>query len=146
MTPDNDYSRELALRIDWSEIDLFGHVNNVAIMKYIQAARVDFLEALGLMQQKAETEIGPILASVNCQFLKPLFYPGQVTLRSRAEAVRNTSFEIQYALFNDTGELAAQATDVIVYFDFRKNMKLPLPEPLKARILRTNGAPCSRRS
>ena len=29
----------LTLRIDWSELDLLGHVNNVAISRYFQAGR-----------------------------------------------------------------------------------------------------------
>jgi hypothetical protein len=29
------FSLKLELRIDWSEIDLFGHVNNLSIQKYI---------------------------------------------------------------------------------------------------------------
>lgn len=35
---------ELNLRIDWSELDLFGHVNNVMYAKYMQASRVHFME------------------------------------------------------------------------------------------------------
>jgi hypothetical protein len=27
------------MRIDWIEIDLFGHINKLAIMKYVQAAK-----------------------------------------------------------------------------------------------------------
>ncbi|HOB53789.1 MAG TPA: acyl-CoA thioesterase [Acidobacteriota bacterium] len=130
-----DHSRTLTLRIDWSEIDLFGHVNNVAIMKYVQAARVDFLEALGLMQQKTETGIGPILASVSCQFLRPLFYPGHVTTGARAAAVGTTSFEIRYELRDGSGKLAARATDIIVLFDFTKKTKVPLNRALKEMIL-----------
>lgn len=26
----------ISLRIDWSELDAFGHINNVMIMKYVQ--------------------------------------------------------------------------------------------------------------
>ncbi|HOT01958.1 MAG TPA: acyl-CoA thioesterase [Acidobacteriota bacterium] len=130
-----DHFRTLTLRIDWSEIDLFGHVNNVAIMKYVQAARVDFLEALGLMQQKAETGIGPILASVSCRFMRPLFYPGHVSTSARAAAVGTTSFEIRYELRDDGGKLAARATDIIVLFDFMKQTKVPLSRALKEMIL-----------
>ena len=81
-----DFKLKLELRVDWSEIDLFGHVNNLAILKYTQAARVNYLEMIGLMQLKAEVEIGPILASTSCQFRKPLFYPGQVIIYSKVEA------------------------------------------------------------
>ena len=84
----NNPSIKLDLRIDWSEIDLFGHINNVAILKYVQAARVNYLEMIGLMQSKAELQIGPILASTSCQFRKPLFYPGQVTIYSNVDSIK----------------------------------------------------------
>ncbi len=50
----DDFKVKFEIRIDWSEIDLFGHINNLAIMKYVQAARVNYLELVGLMQMQAE--------------------------------------------------------------------------------------------
>ena len=40
----------LTLRVDWSEMDLFGHINNVMYAKYIQSARVNFVEKIGIMK------------------------------------------------------------------------------------------------
>lgn len=37
-----DYKLEIKLRIDWSDLDGYGHVNNVSIIKYLQSARVNF--------------------------------------------------------------------------------------------------------
>ena len=125
---------KIELRIDWSEIDLFGHVNNLAILKYIQAARVNYLEAIGLMQSQAEAKIGPILASTSCQFRKSLFYPGQVTVHSTVDAVKNSSFRIRHAVCNDHNEIAAEAADIIVLFDFHKQHKLTIPNDLRGRI------------
>lgn len=129
-----DYSARMAIRIDWSEIDLFGHVNNLAILKYIQAARVSFLETIGLMQMQAEEKNGPILGSVNCRFRKPLFYPGEAIIYSRPGLVKNTSFIIEHVLFNDRDELAAEAEDVIVFYDFERQVKQPLLQELRDRI------------
>jgi len=36
------FPSKLPIRIDWSEMDLFGHVNNVMYFKYIQASRVNY--------------------------------------------------------------------------------------------------------
>lgn len=130
----NGFSTKLELRIDWSEIDLFGHVNNVAILKYVQAARVNYLETIGLMQLQSETKIGPILASTSCKFCKPLFYPGQVTLYSKVDYIKNTSFRIQHRIYNDKNELAAEAQDIIVFFDYCKNNKLIIPNELREKI------------
>lgn len=130
----NNPSIKLDLRIDWSEIDLFGHINNVAILKYVQAARVNYLEMIGLMQSKAELQIGPILASTSCQFRKPLFYPGHVTIHSNVDSIKNTSFRIQHQIYNDQNELAAEAQDIIVFFDFCNNNKLTIPNEIRERI------------
>ena len=129
-----DFSTSLKLRIDWSEIDLFGHVNNLAILKYVQAARVHFLETIGLMQLQSETKTGPILASITCQFAKPLFYPGEVTVFSKVDSIKNTSFEIQHAIYDDQNEIAARARDIIVFFNFVKNNKLLIPDDLREMI------------
>jgi len=130
----DDFSIKLELRIDWSEIDLFGHVNNVAILKYVQAARVNYLENIGLMQSQAETKIGPILASTSCQFRKPLFYPGKVTVYSTVDLIKNTSFRIQHGIYNDQNEIISDAQDIIVFFDFCNNTKLAIPDELRGKI------------
>ena len=128
----------LELRIDWSEIDLFGHVNNLAIFKYIQAARVNYMEMIGLMQLQAEIRMGPILASATCQFRKPLFYPGKVTVFCRVDAIKNSSFHLQHEIRNDAGEIAAEAHDIIVMYDFERKHKLNIPEEIKLRITALN--------
>lgn len=130
----NSYSTKISLRIDWSEMDLFAHVNNVAIIKYVQAARVNFLEKVGLMQSQYEDKVGPILASINCQFRKPLFYPGEITIYTSVGQMKNSSFELIHSIYDDQNELAADAKDIIVYYDFIKNKKLFIPQELKTRI------------
>lgn len=130
----SDYAAKLELRIDWSEIDRFGHVNNLAIMKYVQAARVNFLESVGLMQSQADKKIGPILASTSCQFRKVLFYPGCVTVFSKVEFVKNTSFQLCHLIYDDQHEIAAEAQDIIVCFDFGCNSKLEIPDELRLKL------------
>lgn len=128
------FSLELRLRIDWSDVDLFGHVNNLAILKYIQAARVCYLDKIGLMQSQAEKKIGPILASTTCQFRKPLFYPGHVTVHAGVDYIKNTSFRIQSRIYDDNKETAAEAQDILVLFDFIRNVKIAIPAELRADI------------
>jgi len=135
----NEFPVSLQLRIDWSELDLFGHVNNVMFMKYVQAARVNYWETIGLYQEFLKTKQGPMLASVNCQFRRPLFYPGTVTIRTRMEFIKNTSFGFHHELLDNKGEVAAEAHDVMVSFDFNKNEKIPFPEELKKAVEKLEG-------
>ena len=128
------FSASLILRIDWSETDIFGHINNLAILKYAQAARVKLMEDVGLMQLFHEVKKGPTLASIKCQFIKPLFYPGVITVHSRVELIKRTSFELVHHICNEKGETAARVNEIIVYFDFVNKIKLPLPEKIRCKI------------
>jgi acyl-CoA thioester hydrolase len=126
------FSLKLELRIDWGEIDQLGHVNNLAIMKYVQAVRVHYLEAVGLIQSGTGT--GAILAYIHCHFRKALFYPGKVTVEAVVDEIRNTSFTIRYLIRNDSGEIAAEAKDVLVLYDFTKQTKMIISEDLRKKI------------
>lgn len=130
---------KLPLRLDWSEMDLFGHINNVAYFKYIQAARVNYWEVSGLAATFATTRVGPILLSTGCQFSKPLFYPGNILIESRVEFLKHTSFGIHHRILNGAGELCAEAHDVIVTYDFNKNEKVPIWQEFRDAVARIQG-------
>lgn len=134
MSENNHFPVTLQLRIDWSELDYFGHVNNVSFFKYVQAARVNYWETVGINAIHLETKVGPMLASCKCDFKLPLFFPGQVTVHSRIEFIKNTSFGIHHRLINDKDEMVAEAHDVMVMFDFASNEKVPFPKELRERI------------
>ncbi|HEY3388191.1 MAG TPA: acyl-CoA thioesterase [Prolixibacteraceae bacterium] len=129
------FSLKLELRIDWSEIDLFGHVNNLSIQKYIQSAKVNYLEAIGLMPSQSAIKVGPTLVSSTCQFRKMSFYPGNVTIWSKVDLIKTTSFRILHKIMNDQNEIVAEAQDIIVLFDFEKNTKRVIPEEIKKKII-----------
>lgn len=134
-----NYPVQLQLRIDWSELDYFGHVNNVSFFKYIQAARVNYWQEIGLFQSHKVTNIGPMLASCKCDFKQPLFFPGQVTIRSSVSFIGNTSFGISHQLFNEKEELVALAEDVLVMFDFNLNQKAIISEEWRNVIEKLEG-------
>jgi len=135
----NDFPVKLPLRIDWSEMDLFGHVNNVAYFKYIQASRVNYWEVSGLATSFMETKIGPILLSTSCQFIKPLHYPGSIIVAASIVFIKNTSFGIHHRILNEQNEIAAEAQDVIVTYDFNKNEKVAVSEQFRRMIEEIEG-------
>ncbi|MEI6060812.1 MAG: acyl-CoA thioesterase [Bacteroidota bacterium] len=128
------FSVKLKLRIDWGDMDSFGHVNNVSIFSYIQASRVHYLEKTGLMKMQKELKIGPILASCKCEFKKTLYYPGQITIHSRVEFIKNTSFCIHHRILDDKNQLAAEARDILVLYDFTNDIKVQIPGKIRVQF------------
>ena len=130
---------KLSLRLDWSEMDLFGHINNVAYFKYIQASRVHYWELTGVAASFEQTRVGPILLSTNCQFMTPLHYPGNIIVEARMEFIKNTSFGIHHRILSADGQIAAEAHDVIVNYDFNLNQKTPVSSQFRQAVEEIEG-------
>lgn len=125
---------ELKIRLDWSEMDMFQHINNVSYFKFAQANRINILEKVGLQKSYAETGVGPTLAHTECDFKKELAYPGNVFVRSTIKEIRNTSFIIQHKFFNDKNELCATANDILVVYDYNNKQKQTIPDNIKQQL------------
>lgn len=132
--PLNAYQTELTIRLDWSDLDYFKHINNVSYFRFVQSARVHYWDCIELTEHHGKTNIGPILASCSCTFIKALHYPGNVVIRTEILWLKNTSFSLQHTMYNDSGEVIAEANDVIVVYDFNNNAKHPIPEFIRKNI------------
>ena len=134
---------ELPIRIDWSEMDLYGHVNNVSYFKYIQASRVQYWDAVNMLRFFETDKRSPILASSQCNFKQPLHFPGNIVVQCRMQFVKNTSFGFEHRLLNELGEIAAEAADVMVFFDFKNHRKCPIPTEIRTDIEQLEQRPFS---
>lgn len=122
---------EIETKIEWAELDLFGHVNNVAFFSYIQKARICFCEHLGLTALNETNKLGFIVASSHCDFKIPLFYPGTIKVVLQVVSINNSSFEISYQVLNQLNQIAAEAKDVLVLFNYKTRTKQKIEGDLK---------------
>lgn len=126
------------IRIDWGDLDLLGHVNNIAISRYFQAARVEYCAHIG-MKVFPGMPTGPILAASRIQFTAQLFFPGEVRVFSRVKKAGRTSVVLEHALLDAHGTLAAFGEDVVVRFDFKAKTKIPLGDEVTAAMAAYEG-------
>ena len=78
-----DYPIILTLPILWGDQDAFGHVNNVVYFRWCESARVAYLNDTGLQDLMSQANLGPILASIKCDYLRQLNFPDTPDWRSR---------------------------------------------------------------
>lgn len=129
-----DFKLSIEIRIDWSELDTYKHVNNVMFMKYQQSGRVNFWEASGLYDLHLLDNKGPMLVSTHCDFKRPLFYPGKAIVKTKLAFLGNTSFGLDHIILNEEGETCAIGRDVAVCYDFNKNETFRIPDELRLRM------------
>lgn len=128
----SEYKLSLDLRIDFSDLDMYRHVNNLTFIRFLQSGRVNFWEAAGLAKTFSESNKGAILVSTHCDFKKSLFYPGIATVKTKLAYIKNSSFALDQLILNEKGEICAEGRDIAVFFDFSKDEALHIPPELKA--------------
>ncbi len=121
---------EVVIAVRWGDMDALGHVNNACYFRYMEQARIQWLESLG--QGLSLDRQGPILATAQCNYLKPVTYPARLRVQVRGEKPGRSSFVLRYRLLLDDGTLAAEGETVIVWVDYAKGRSVPLPESLRA--------------
>jgi len=117
-------------------MDLFGHVNNVAYFKYVQAARVNYCESVGINTYNPNIKQSFAVAASNCEFKQPLYYPEEICIISSVEWIKNTSFKLIHCIYNSKKALVATANDIIVLFDYSANTKMNVSEQIKDKMLK----------
>jgi acyl-CoA thioester hydrolase len=130
-------------RVEWGDLDEFGHVNNTYYFRYFERVRMAFGEHLGLRAWMRAHGVGPILHSTRCRFRSALGYPDTLLVGTAIDELAEDRFNMLYGIFSETqGLLAAEGEGLIVCFDYRRNAKTPIPAPLLEALrpwLRTGG-------
>jgi acyl-CoA thioester hydrolase len=119
----------------WGDHDAFGHVNNLVYLRWCETARVEYLLRIGLWPSLPPAGIGPILASVTCDYKRPLTYPDTVHIGARVTRIGNRSFRMQHRVWSQALDVvAAEVDSTIVILDYGRNETVPVPEDCRKAI------------
>jgi acyl-CoA thioester hydrolase len=123
--------------IRWGDMDVLGHVNNTVYFRYMETARIAFLEeAAGRFDNQGE---GPVIVTAYCNFIKQLKYPGDIEVRTFVGPAGRSSFEVTHEirLVDESGQaetVHAEGGAKVVWVDFAAEKSRPLPEHLRALL------------
>ena len=128
-----DFAFFLKLAARWGDMDALGHVNNAKFFTYDESVRLEYFRQLMRDDPKFWNEYGLILAHIEADFLAQLKPPAELDLGFRIARIGRSSLGTEAGMFlGDT--LVAVTRGVLVWFDYRANAPLPLPEAVKAKI------------
>ena len=126
--------------VDWADMDSFKHVNNVVYFRYFENARVEYFRRIGWWDYMDETGIGPIVASTQARFRRPVKYPETLAAGAKVISFAADRFTIRHVLVSrTTGEMVTEGEAVVVSMDYRNNVKVPVPAEIRRRIEELEG-------
>jgi acyl-CoA thioester hydrolase len=119
----------------WSDLDLYGHVNNAVFFRWFEHARMAYLDKCGLIESYERNRIGAILHSTNCRFRAPVFYPDTIEIGTRVTDVADDRFTMSYVARSESQKtIVGEGSAIIVCFDYGKHQKASLPVSVRGRI------------
>ena len=122
---------DIPVPLRWSDLDAYGHVNNVVYYSWFDTAVNAWLIEQGALDIHAGGVIGLVIET-QCNYFAPLAFPQIVEAGIRVAKLGSSSVRYEVGLFAMGEPLtAAKGHFVHVYVDSTTRRPVPLPAPLK---------------
>jgi acyl-CoA thioester hydrolase len=130
----------VSLSVEWGDQDGFAHVNNTVYLKWCETARVVYLGKIGMWEMIKRDGVGPILASISCDYRRPVTFPDTVLVGARVSRIGRSSFRMEHAVVSEAQDaLVAESHSTLVFIEYASGKSLPLPARLRQAMEQLEG-------
>lgn len=116
----------------FGDLDVLGHVNNVAMAAIFEEGRVRFNRSLHL--ERSSSDVRWLIANVSIAYLGEAFFPDDMIVTAGIGRIGRTSWTILSGAFQ-RGQCVAVSDTTIVYTD--ANGSAAIPDTMRAILGRT---------
>ena len=115
----------------WGDLDVMGHLNNTLYFRLLEETRIQWFAALALPTHNASH--GPILARIDCDFVKPMLYPNTAVIVQNVTQIGNCSLHHSCTIeaLAEPGVVYARSTSVVVWMDYAAGKSAPWPQSVR---------------
>ncbi len=132
----------ISLSVEWGDQDSFAHVNNTVYLKWCETARVVYLGKIGMWQMIKNDGVGPILASISCDYRQPVTFPDTVQVGARVAKIGKSSFRMDHVIVSAAqNAVVAESHSTLVFIEYKHGKPLPLPQHLRQAMEQLEGRP-----
>ncbi|MFE6158938.1 acyl-CoA thioesterase [Streptomyces sp. NPDC056486] len=119
----------------WSDMDAFGHVNNVVFLRYLEEARIDFMFRLAPGDGSPSFSGGSVVARHEIDYVRPLVHRhSPVTIESWVTKISAASLTISYEV-KDPDQVYVRASTIVVPFNLEAQRPRRITAEEKAMLL-----------
>jgi acyl-CoA thioester hydrolase len=125
----------------WSDMDAYGHVNNVQFLRLMEDARVVALAARGSDEGGSVVDTGLLVARSEIEYLAPLVYrPAPVAIDLWVTSIAGASFGMGYEVVDEADadgrlpQVYARAETELVLYDLTAQRPRRMSEKERAAL------------
>jgi acyl-CoA thioester hydrolase len=129
-----DFNIEIKVR--FSETDMFGHLNNTVPFTYFEEARIEFFKSKGFMQDwvRPDHETIPVVADLQCDFLKQVFFDQTIRIFVSANKVGSSSVDLHYMGMDERDRVCFTGRGTMVQISKETGKGVPWTEEMKSKL------------
>lgn len=133
------FKSTLPIQIRFNDIDAIGHINNNIYLSYFDLGKNAYFEALkGYAINWLDGAI--VLAHIEMDFLKPIFYRRKVVVDSKIVRLGEKSGEfMQQIRDSESNEVKCTCKSIFVYYDAESAATTPIPASWREAISKFEG-------
>ncbi len=123
--------------VRFSDVDVYGHVNNVKYFEYYQEARIAFIGSLDepLFEPTRESTMRQVVARIDVDYRRPmLFRPEPYTVETWVTRIGTSSYELGCRIVDTEGTVYSKADVRLVAFDTGTQRSRPLSDVERGRL------------
>ncbi|HII93970.1 MAG TPA: acyl-CoA thioesterase [Methanosarcina sp.] len=114
----------------FGDIDGLGHVNNTVLPVWFEIGRNSVFRLFS-----PDLDLSPdvwhlILVRTEFDFLHQMYFRSDVEIRTYIAKIGNSSFTVGHEAWQE-GELKVKGQAVLVYYDFKLQKAIPLPDSIR---------------
>lgn len=123
------------VKVRYAETDQMGVVHHGNYAEYLEIARLDWLDQLGVSYKLLEKE-GVMLPvyELNTKFIKPAYFDDVLRIETQLKELPRVKIEFSYQVFNQYDELITTAYTILVFMDSETKRPIRCPEYILNKI------------
>lgn len=114
----------------FGDIDGLGHVNNTVLPVWFEIGRNSVFRLFSPNLDLSPDIWHLILVRTEFDFLHQMYFRSDVEIRTYIAKIGNSSFTVGHEAWQE-GELKVKGQAVLVYYDFKLQKAIPLPDSIR---------------
>lgn len=129
-----EFHHRLPVQMRFTDIDVFGHVNNNVYLQYFDLGKLEYINAsLGSLFDPREKAL--VVANINCDFYYPTVYGEEIEVVTRVDAIGAHSLTLeQRVVAIQSQQVKCICRTVMVGYDVRQGSAMEIPADWRTRI------------
>ena len=128
------FRHKTPIQLRFSDVDLFGHVNNTVFFSLYDLAKAEYFKAV-LNDMPMKFGVSAVVANINAYFIHPVHFDDDIVIETSVARLGRKSFIVsQQAVNAKTNSVVSICRTTMVCYSAKMNDSIEIPEIIRKRI------------